>query len=113
MVKAKTSIGNLTASSVSGEPKAVRAAVVRNTERSNDYARLYANDMQMRITPWDIRMVFGQIVDTPTTSNPTITVREIGELNMSPQFAKRVAAILIGQLEHYERTIGVIPLPEE
>jgi uncharacterized protein DUF3467 len=91
----------------------VRANIHRRTETTADYVRIYANDMQAQTTPWDVRLIFGQISGTPTTNDPTLTVRQVGEVSMSPQFAKRVAVILLGQLEQYERTIGPIPLPEE
>lgn len=95
-----------------GEP-IVRANLNRVVEMSDSYVRLYANDMQVQTTPWDVRLVFGQIVGTPTTDKPTIAIRQVGELSMSPQFAKKVVSVLLAQLEQYEITVGEIPQPAE
>ena len=96
------------------KPQIVRANIKRNIERSEDFVDLYANDAQFQTTPWDIRVTFGRIVNTPNTADMSIKVKEIADLHMSPVFAKRVAMVLIGQIRHYEQTIGPIPvLPED
>jgi hypothetical protein len=95
------------------QPAIVRANVQRRNERSETFVSLYANDAQVQTTPWDIRITFGQIVGAPTAGSLELVVKEIADLRMSPQFAKRVALVLITQLEHYERTVGPIPLPED
>ena len=74
---------------------------------------LYANDTQIQISPWDVRLIFGEIDRAPSEENPTIRVKRVGQVRMSPQHAKRMVEILMGQLQVYESTIGPIPLPED
>jgi hypothetical protein len=91
------------------EPKAVR--VTRTNERSDAFLTIYANDAQVQTTPWDIRLTFGQIIGAPTGANASLVVKETAEVYMSPQFAKRVAMVLIEQLRGYEETVGAVPVP--
>jgi hypothetical protein len=94
-------------------PKVIRANIKRELVTDSGFVSLYANDTQIQLTPWDFRLIFGQIANVPTPENPTIQVRQIGEVRMSPQHAKKITLILIGQLKHYEETIGPIPLPSD
>jgi hypothetical protein len=81
---------------------------------AQDYALLYANDTQIQVSPWDIRIQFGEIVDPPPTAeNPVLHIRAAGEVRMSPQHAKKVAAILDQQIQLYESRIGPIPMPQD
>src|SRR5687768_12902122 len=90
----------------------VRANVNRHTDRDAKFMSYYVNDAQFQTTPWDIRITMGQIAGVSAQEDaPTMMVMELFELRMSPSFAKQVAKVLIGQLQHYEQTIGPIPLP--
>ncbi len=95
------------------EEEIVRANVNRETVPAAGYVSLYANDTQIRMTPWDILLIFGEITGFPTADNPMVTVALRGEVRMSPQHAKRVLAVLQRQIDMYERTVGPIPLPKE
>jgi hypothetical protein len=91
----------------------VRANVLnREAVRSPSFVSLYSNDTQIQMTPWDVRLIFGEIEDVKV-EGPAIKIRLTGEVRMSPQHAKRVAMILIQQLRGYEETIGPIPLPKD
>ena len=92
-------------------PQIVRANVARAVVLSPTFVSLYANDTQIQTSPWDFRLIFGEISNIPTTEEPTVVIRQTGEVRMSPQHAKKVAEILIKQLRHYEETVGPIPLP--
>lgn len=94
-------------------PKLVRANVNRRVEPSEGYVTMYANDAQIQMTPWDFRLIFGQISSVPSEEDPALLVRLIGDVRLSPQLTKKVALILIAQLKHYEATIGPIALPED
>jgi uncharacterized protein DUF3467 len=96
----------------SSDPQIIRANVKRKNERAESFVALYANDAQFRTTPWDIRITFGSIAAS-AESDKELVVKELSEVYMSPQFAKRVAMVLLTQIQHYERTIGPIPLPED
>ena len=91
----------------------VRANVNREVEPDPGFVSLYTNDTQIQLTPWDFRLILGQIAGVPTEKNPTITVRAVAEIRMSPQHAKKIALILMGQIAHYEKMIGPIPLPPD
>jgi hypothetical protein len=81
----------------------------RVTTRSNLFATHYANDVQIQTSPWDFRLLFA-IIQGVDTATATFEVEQVADVRMSPQLAKRVAAILQRQVDHYERTIGPIPL---
>lgn len=84
-------------------------AVKREMVEGSQFVSLYVNDTQIQITPWDIRFIFGLIMELPTIETPTVSIKTIGEVRMSPQHAKRVATILLQQLHVYEQNIGLIP----
>jgi len=81
----------------------------REITLSPAFATHYANDVQVQTSPWDVRLLFAVImaVDQETA---TLKVEQVADVRMSPQLAKRVADILQRQIEHYEATIGPIPL---
>ena len=91
----------------------VRANVNREIVEAPGFVSLYANDTQVQVSPWDIRLIFGVISEPATADRRTVIVKTIGEIRLSPQHAKAVAMILIQQLKLYEDTIGAIPLPSQ
>src|SRR4051794_12195133 len=94
---------------VAGE--SLRAEGKREVTRSPGFVSIYANDVQIQTSPWDMRLVFGEIGDFLSTANvPTVNIRQLGELRISPQLAKRLTAIILQQLQAYEETIGQIPV---
>lgn len=49
-----------------------------------------------------------------TLGNPRLNIKQIGEIRMSVQIAKRLTIMLMENLQIYERTFGPIPLdPKE
>ena len=95
----------------SGAPQIVRANVNREVVESTTFVSLYANDTQIQLSPWDVRLIFGLISEPATVERPVI-VKTIGEVRMSPQHAKKVVQILERQLRVYENTLGSIPVPD-
>ena len=89
----------------------VRANVSREVTTAPSFVSLYANDTQIQVSPWDVRMIFGESSEPATEERPTNVIKQIGEVRMSPQHAKVVSMFLITQLRHYEETIGPIPIP--
>lgn len=102
-----------TAPSQPAPKSVVRANVNREVVHSPTFASLYVNDTQFELSPWDVRLVFGQITQAPTADRPTVIVTAVGEVRMSPQHAKRVAQILTQQIASYEEHVGPIPLPQD
>jgi hypothetical protein len=94
-------------------PEVVRANIDREVILSPDFVSLYANDTQVQITPWDIRFMFGVVQDPPNKERPTVLVKQVGEVRMSPQHAKVVALVLLRQIQNYEKVVGQIPIPNE
>jgi hypothetical protein len=94
-------------------PEVVRANINRETVAGENYVSLYVNDTQVQVSPWDFRFLLGVIQGLPTEENPKILIKQIGEIRMSPQHAKKVAQVLAGQIELYERLVGPIPLPQD
>jgi hypothetical protein len=92
-------------------PTIIRANVNREVVASPGFVSMYTNDTQLQVTPWDIRLIFGEITEPPTIEHPTAVIKLLGEVRMSPQHAKLVAALLQAQLKHYEETVGPIPVP--
>lgn len=90
----------------------VRANINRVVEPSANYASIYANDAQVQLTPWDVRLIFGVISNIPSDDDPAVVVKQIGEVRVSLPMAKKMAMILIAQLAHYEKNVGPITLPE-
>jgi hypothetical protein len=95
------------------ESKIVRANINRELIVSPTFVSLYANDVQVQTSPWDIRLVLGEIHNFPTVENPNVMVRQIGEVRISPQLTKKLVTILAQQLQVYETTFGTIPVPAD
>ena len=91
----------------------VRANINRQVVMAPTFASIYANDVQVQTTPWDIRLIFGEIFHAPSETDPNVVVRQLGELRMSPQLTKKVLEILRHQLDVYEKSFGKIPQPRE
>jgi hypothetical protein len=80
----------------------------REVTKSPNFFSVYANDIQVQTSPWDIRFVLGEMGDV-SPDPATVNVRQVGELRISPQLAKHLAMIILGQLREYERRFGEIP----
>jgi hypothetical protein len=65
------------------------------------------------LSPWDVRLIFGEISQPATIERPINVITLTGEVRMSPQLAKRVTTILDDQLRKYEQINGPIPQPPD
>ena len=96
-----------------GTPEIVRAKnVQRELINSPTFVSLYTNDTQIQVTPWDVRLILGEITNV-IPSPDSVTVKLNGEVRMSPQHAKRIVQILTSQIALYEKNIGPLPLPPD
>lgn len=93
----------------------IRGNVNRQVERAPTFVSVYANDVQLQTSPWDLRLTFGMmhVGSRPDGSEPTAHVLEVADVRLSPQLAKRVATIMGQQLDAYESRFGSIPQPPE
>ena len=89
----------------------IRANVNRTVVTSPTFVSLYSNDTQIQTSPWDVRLIFGEIQDVATGDSPGVIVKQTGEVRMSPQQAKALLALIAQQLDQYEKNFGTIPLP--
>jgi hypothetical protein len=88
-------------------------SIKREDTTSPDFFSVYVNDIQVQTTPWDIRLMLGEIGGIPSEGNPIIRVKQLGEVRMSPQLAKRVMTIITEQLRTYEERFGEIPAQQD
>ena len=96
-------------------PSVAAPAVVeikREVIVSPDYFSVYANDIQVQTSPWDMRFIFGEILEPATPEKTVVTVKQLGSLRISPQLAKRLVGMMAGQLMAYEKRFGEIPETE-
>jgi hypothetical protein len=99
-------------------PDAARMIVRGNANRhvvaSSSFVSLYANDVELQTTPWDVRLTFGELSVAPDADGvPSALITQVGQVRLSPQIAKRVLFILAQQLQTYEAAFGPIPQPKE
>lgn len=84
----------------------------REVLKSPEFVSLYANDVQVQITPWDIRLTLGEISDVPNPQTPIIKILQLADLRLSPPLAKRLATLMLEQIKAYEESFGEIPTPK-
>lgn len=86
----------------------------REATRATEFFSIYANDVQIGISPWDVRLVFGELGDIVQPDEiPAIAVRQLGELRISLELAKKLTMMMAEQLKSYEANVGDIPLLNE
>jgi hypothetical protein len=73
--------------------------------RSNTFLSMYANSTQIRITPWDIQLIFGEIF---SVDEQKVVIENQLAVTLSPQQAKALINALLGQVQAYERQFGEI-----
>lgn len=84
-------------------------------EKAPQHFSIYANDIQVQTSPWDVRFLFGQVAGPApnNTDDAPIVVQQQAELHISPQLAKKLMQILTAQIAVYERELGPIPSPTD
>ena len=88
-----------------------RIEVKRLVQRAPTFVSIYANDVQVQTTPWDVRFVWGEIAEAASIELPETTIRQLGEVRLSLGLAKVLSQLLIQQLTSYEQQVGPIPTP--
>ena len=87
------------------------AEIRRKNVKSPEFVSVYANDVQVQTSPWDVRLILGEIADLGTADDRIVTINQLAELRISPQLAKRMTMMMIEQLKTYEERFGQIPGP--
>lgn len=91
--------------------KAVKKAVNRETPhiRSEKHVSVYSNFVQCAITPWDVRIDFGELGEV---EDDITSVIDLASITVTPQLAKAVVGILHANLLSYEQQFGKINMPK-
>ena len=75
------------------------------THKSETFVSLYANNIFIRTTPWDLQLIFGEIL---SVDERKLVIEQQLAINLSPQTAKSLLDVLDGQIQAYERQFGEI-----
>jgi len=78
--------------------------------RSEEFVKVYANNVQIETSIWDCRLTFGELTKA-TDGKPS--VEQLVTVVMSPQHAKALVGVLAGNLQQYEKQVGEIKLPSK
>lgn len=88
-----------------GELETVSVQPPEERQRDRDLPILYANQVYMASTPWDIQMIFGRIQGLGVGRAET---EQLVNIVMSPAHAKAMSQILRRQIENYEAQYGPV-----
>ena len=72
-----------------------------------DYRESYANSVQVRMSVWDLQLIFGL---ASSEAPDTVTIRNNQAIFLSPQQAKALWNLLGQNLAQYEQAFGVLNL---
>jgi hypothetical protein len=86
-----------------GQAKKRTVEVIRDEKASP----VYANNVVIELTPWDVKFRFGEILEASATALRTL---ERVAVVMSPQHALVLSKILNRHLDTYQTKYGPIPL---
>lgn len=70
------------------------------------YREQYANSVQVRMTTWDVSLIFGIMRGDP----PQMEIENLERIIMSPQQAKALANVLTQNIQSYESAFGEIKI---
>jgi hypothetical protein len=76
--------------------------------RSDKFTKVYANSANLEITPWDFKLVFGELIRDKGEHK----IEEIVAVVMSPQHAKALLNVMQNNVREYEKQVGEIKLPQ-
>jgi hypothetical protein len=86
---------------LTGFAPAQAAAISRPPEHKN----IYTNAIRAGVLPWDIRLMFGEVIQAPDQSQ---YIEEKVTVIMSPAQAKSALRILESTIKNYEAMFGEI-----
>ena len=78
-----------------------------NVVQTPEYRESYANSVQVRVSVWDISLVFGL---ASSDSPDQVTIRNHQAIFLSPQQAKALWNVLGQNLSQYEQAFGTLNL---
>ena len=77
---------------------------------SRDHQEFYANNIRAGMSPWDVSLHFGVVVDPP---HAVPFVEERVTIRLSPQTLKVLSVIIPGIVAQWEQRFGSVPLPPD
>jgi hypothetical protein len=95
--------------SADSEMASPQAVAKRENIKSPEFFSIYANDVQVQTTPWDMHLTLGTIDSVTRSDQPVAQIQQMGELRISVQLAKILTKIMADQLQAYEQRFGAIP----
>ena len=72
---------------------------------SNEYRQIYANNLSLRTTNWDLLFDFGKIT---AVSDDDVSVEKLVGIIVSPQQAKAISSQLATAIGEFEKQFGEI-----
>jgi hypothetical protein len=75
--------------------------------RSSDFHSVYSNSVKMRVTAWDITLVFQRVTEMPPG---ILALEDLTEITMTATQAKTLGMALTEAVKSYEETFGEIVL---
>lgn len=75
--------------------------------KAADHKTIYSNVIRTAISPFDIRLVFGQVTDTVPGTFATQT-EDLASVIVAPEEAKALIPVLQQAIDHYEKVYGTI-----
>ena len=89
------------------EPETVRVNVTERVRKEN-HPVIYTNWAEVGATPWDMRIIFGQLSDA--TSGKAV-VNDLVTVVMAPPLAKALLSVLNANIKGWESDNGEIEMP--
>lgn len=80
----------------------------KETVRAENFVSLYANNAEVDLTPWDVRLRFGEVTQA---NREKLLISDVAQVYLSPQHAKALLRALEGGIAIYEKQYGEIPDP--
>lgn len=86
----------------------LRNSAEQQSEKSENFIKIYANNVVMGLSLWDINLTFGEIVDSTQEGEPIVEQKV--KINMAKEFAKALSNLLSANIAVYEQQYGEIKL---
>lgn len=77
--------------------------------KAASFVKIYANSAFIEVTPWDFKMIFGEIQKIGIKMHVEQSVAVV----MSPQHAKALLNVLATNVQEYEKQVGEIRLAQQ
>lgn len=87
---------------------ALGKAAEQQRVRTESFQNIYANNMALSFSSWDVSIIFGEIIGEKD-GKPII--EEVVKVTMTREMTKVLATLLLANLKGYEQQFGEIKIP--